>query len=182
MNAAEEFMQLHEGRSMISLAIGAVLGTMRDADDQAYAKDRQSATPRMFMLGPEASMDRVKGQVVMTEQLFDERMGRTFSPEQVIIFSQNVIEGLAKDLWGAEFSQQTRKGELRNTLQEHIRSPDENEQRFARLALTLYDVYRKPAQHNLRAFQCTWEEARFFHSGMRTLVELSDKIKTKRLA
>ena len=174
-----DFTLLLESQAAVSLAMGAVLGTMYQGDNEAYTKDAASATPRMFMLSPEATVERVKYQVYAAEKLLDERTGRGFAPEQVISFSQNVIEGLTKDLWGLQFSQQPRKGELRNVLQEHINSLDENERRFSRLALALYDVYRKPAQHNLREFQCTWEEARFFHTGMRALVELSDKIKAK---
>jgi hypothetical protein len=149
-------------------------------DEKAYAKDAASPTPRMFMLSSTASWERIKGQVLVTEQILSERNKPGLTPQHVVIFSENLIEGLAKELWGAQFLSGTRKGELRNILREHFDSRDEDERRFARIALMLYDTYRRPAQHDVQNFQCTWEEARFFHVGTRALVELSEAIKKKR--
>ena len=103
-------------------------------------------------------------------------------PEHVVTFSENLIEGLVKDLWKGEISSSSREGSLWNVLREHCKSSDEDECRFARIALTLYDVYRKPAQHDMHSFHCTWSEARFFHIGIKTLLELSDSIKKRQLS
>ena len=178
--SSDESLQLREAQATVSLALGGVLGSMYQADSDAYIKDMASPMPRMFMLGPQASLDRIKGQVYVVEQMFDTRDKLHLRPEDAVFYSANLIEGLAKDLWAAEFSISDRSGGVRNILREHCQSENEDERRFASIALALYMNYRNPSQHDAANFRCTWHEAWFFHTGTRTLVELSDKIKNNR--
>ena len=94
-------MQLVEAQNALSLALGVVLGSMCQRDEEAYRRDAESPVPRMFMLGPKASLDRIKGQVYVTEQVFNQGAKLRLRPEHVIVYSENMIEGLTKDLWGA---------------------------------------------------------------------------------
>ena len=55
-------------------------------------------------------------------------------------------------------------------------SGTEDEQRFASIAITLYKCYRNSVAHDFEKFQCSITEAGFFVVGMRTLLELSDRI------
>ena len=99
----------------------------------------------------------------------------------VVSASENVIEGLAKIVWGSEFSSDANKGGLRSVLQRHLgHTEEEHERRFASIALSLHLSYRNSSEHELATFRCTWGEALFFHLGMRTLLELSEVIRKKR--
>jgi hypothetical protein len=157
-------------------ALGTLLGTLRDVDDAAQERDRRSLTPRPYLLSSRASPEQIAGLIRMVEQTFGDLGDKGLQPEYVVNCLANAIEGLAKKLWPKDFDQGGRRGELRNVLQAHFATGSEAERRFARLALTLYDVYRKPVIHELGAFKCTWDEARFFHAGIRTLHTLSEEI------
>lgn len=52
----------------------------------------------------------------------------------------------------------------------------EDEQQFASIAITLYKSYLHDNEHELDKFHCSLTEARFFVSGMPTLLERSDRI------
>jgi hypothetical protein len=91
----------------------------------------------------------------MIEQTFGDCGDRTLQPEYLVNCLAAAIEGLAKKLWPKEFSQGGRKGELRSILQDHRTTGREAERRFCQIALTLYDVYRKPVAHDFGVFKCT---------------------------
>ncbi len=175
-----EMLCLAEARAAIRFALGTLLGRLADVDDAARERDRRSLTPRPYLLSSRASPEQIAGLIRMVEQTFGDLGDKNLQPEYVVNCLANAIEGLAKKLWPTEFDQGSRKGELRNVLQAHFATGSEAERRFARLALTLYDVYRKPVSHDLGAFKCTWDEARFFHAGIRTLHTLSEEVEQSR--
>ncbi len=169
-------LRLAEARKAVWFVLGTLLGTLRDVDDAAQERDRSSLTPRPYLLSSRASPEQIAGLIRMVEQTFGDLRDKNLQPEYLVNCLANAIEGLAKKLWPKEFDQGSRKGELRNVLQAHFATGSEAERRFARLALTLYDVYRKPVSHDLATFKCTWDEARFFHAGIRTLHTLSEEV------
>lgn len=168
-----------QAHARVSLALGSLLGLLRDVDEESIRRDSRALVPRIYMLSSKASTEQIQGLLHLLEQTFSLGDAR-YQPEYVITCSANAIEALAKRLWPNEFDKDTRQGELRNVLRGHTDSQDEIERRFARTALTLYDVYRKPAVHAFGSFRCTWEEARFFYCGMRTLTELAESLLKKR--
>jgi hypothetical protein len=171
---------LAEARTAIWFSLGTLLGTLKDVDNAARERDRGSLTPRPYMLGSRASAEQIAGLIRMVEQTFGDLGDKNLQPEYLVNCLANAIEGLARGLWPMEFDQGGRKGELRNVLQAHCTTGSEAEIRFSRTALTLYDLYRKPVSHGLGVFRCTWEEARFFHAGIRTLHKLSEEIERSR--
>ena len=116
----------------------------------------------------------------MVERTFGDPEDKSLQPEYLVNCLAPAIEALAKKLWPNEFDQNSRRGELRNVLRNHFATGSEAERRFSQLALTLYDVYRKPVAHEFGTFKCTWDEARFFHAGIRTLHTLSEEIEQSR--
>ncbi len=170
-----------EARAAIWFALGTLLGTLRGVDDAAQERDRRSLAPRPYVISSRASAEQIAGLIRMVEQTFGDPGDMGLQPEYVVNCLANAIEGLAKKLWPKEFDQSSRKGEMRNVLQAHCTTESEAEKRFSRVALTLYDLYRKPIAHGLGVFRCTWEEARFFHAGMRTLLKLSEDIEQSRV-
>jgi hypothetical protein len=169
-----------EARAAIWFALGNLLGTLRGVDNAARERDLRSLTPRPYMLSSRASAEQIAGLIRMVDETFSDPGDKNLQPEYLVNCLANAIEGLTKRLWPKEFDQDSRKGELRNVLQAHCATGSEAERRFSRLALTLYDVYRKPVSHGLGVFRCTWEEARFFHAGIRTLHKLSEEIEQSR--
>lgn len=164
----------------VRTAVGIVLGSFRDEDNEAHWRNARSAVPRAFILGTDANADRIGGQIEVIGQFVDDRLGIGAKPEQIVVFAENVIEGLAKGLWPGEFARTGREGTLRNILLEHRRLGTELEKRFSDIALPLYDQYRGRAQHQLRDFQCSWTEARFFYLGIQTLAEIHKGILEER--
>ncbi|MGA2068338.1 MAG: hypothetical protein ABSG86_25420 [Thermoguttaceae bacterium] len=175
-----EMLDLAEARKAIWFALGVLLGTLRDVDDAARERDRRSLTPRPYLLSSRASPEQIAGLIRMVEQTFCDPGDKSLQPEYLVNCLANAIEALAKELWPKEFDLGSRKGELRNVLQAHYATGGEAERRFARIALTLYDLYRKPVTHDLAAFKCTCDEARFFYDGIRTLHTLSQEIAQSR--
>ena len=80
----------------------------------------------------------------MVERTFGDLGDKSLQPEYLVNCLVTAIEGLVRKLGPNEFDQGSRKGELRNVLKAHFATGSEAERRFARLAFTLYDVYRKP--------------------------------------
>jgi hypothetical protein len=171
---------LAEARAAIWFALGTLLGSLKGVDGAAQERDQRSLTPRPYLLTSRASAEQIAGLIRIVEQQFSDLGDRDLKPEYIVNFLGNAIEGLTRKLWPKEFGQAVRKGELRNVLLSHCNTGDEAEKRFSRLALTLYDLYRKPVSHGLGVFRCTSEEARFFHAGIRTLLKLSEDIEQSR--
>ena len=164
----------------VRTTVGIVLGSLRDVDNEAHSRNAQSAVPRAFILGPDATSDRITGQIQIIGQLLDDRIGVAAQPEQIISFAENLIEGLAKSLWPEKFAKHGRERALRNILLEYRRTGTELERHFSDIALPLYDHYRGPAQHQMRDFRCSWTEARYFYLGIQTLSEIQKKIVKER--
>jgi hypothetical protein len=164
-------------RMRIWLALGEVLGFLRDADNVARAAEWASAAPRTFRELFDASGDKVRNAIRDAERALSVETGGEDVAARVIGMLVHGIEALAKRTWpipcsGSQQSQNTLVQELMSKRQ----SGREHEQRFADIAITLYKRYRNPFVHEFEKFRCSFNEARFFVSGMRTLLELSDRI------
>jgi hypothetical protein len=172
----QDALSLAEARATIRFALGNLLGALREVDDAAQERDRRSLTPRPHLLNAGASANQIAGLIRMVEQTFSDRGDKSLQPEYVVNCTANAIEALTKRLWPKEFGQ---KG-LRKILLDHAAVGTQTERRFAQVGLTLYTVYRNPVAHELGTFKCTWDEARFFHSGIRTLHSLSEEVEKSR--
>ncbi len=160
------------------LAFGDVLGTFRETDRLTAGKDRPLPSLRAYQLCGDSSVDKIRAALQLSEQELANESDANHHPENVIAAVANGIEGLARRVWPDDIPKgDARKGKLVGVL--HDKRRDESnqlERRFANLALTLYNEYRKPAHHDLDSFQCTWAEARFFVSGMRVLFDISERL------
>lgn len=161
-------------RMVIWLAFGELLGVLRDADSEAGIADATSMTPRAFQLFPADSPDMVRNRLILVEQELSSRAD--VDPQGIVDYLSPAIEGLAKRIWQQDFIAMGRKGDLVSLYYGKIARGTELEQRFAGISLVLLKQYRNPGQHNFEAFRCSVEEARFFVAGMRTLVDLWDRI------
>jgi hypothetical protein len=165
-------------RQVAGVALGELLGTLKDADVEVQEKDIRSATPRMFPLSRDAPAERVRGQVYLIERELNDRTASGMLPENAVAMLGAAPEALAKQLWPDTFAAAGPRDGVMQILAEKARlSSDENTRKFAQNALHLYKTYRNPAVHNLATYECSWEEARFFLNGIRVLLDLHDRIK-----
>ena len=161
------------------LAIGEILGALRDADLAAKEVDWGASTPRAFKVFKSDNSDRVRLILHQVERDLSEKTTPTLVPEDCVGRLGNAIECLTKRLWHNEFSTGY-NGELPNVLHGKMQSPSDIERRFASLALTLYKCYRNPSSHDLDAFRCSLEEARFFVASIRVMLDLYEHIVSDR--
>ena len=93
-------------------------------------------------------------------------------PEDLVTRLAPTIDALAKRAWPQDFMPPGYRGELAGVISGRLHSPNELDRRFASIALNLHKAYRNPTQHQMDEFRCSFEEARFFLAGVRTLVDL----------
>ena len=74
-------------------------------------------------------------------------------PEGVVAMLANAIECLARHAWPKEPTSEP----LSDILHRKRKSGSEAEKRFAEIALPLYRIYRKPAEHRPTTFSCSWQ-------------------------
>lgn len=160
-------------RQAIWFGIGEFLGTLHDADTDAKASDRTTAVPRMFALSRDSTPDRITGQLLLLESQMERYAMTGMTPATVISMLKESIEALAKKVWPSEF-QNLSVGQV---LGKKLKTGNKREKRFASIATSLYHSYRNPDSHEYENFDCTWTEARHFLLGIRTLLEMSKKLR-----
>jgi hypothetical protein len=166
-----------EVRMALWLAFGEILGVLKDVDIVVSRADAASAVSRAFKLQPADTPDVVMDRLLGIETELNSRPD--IPPEEIVERLSPVIEALAKRVWPQDFmpaaGYRGQKGDfvtiLRNR-QNEIWKNSEYDRRFAHIALALCKQYRNPALHDLGTFKCSFEEARFFLAGVRTLVDL----------
>jgi len=133
-------------------------------------------TPRMLKLSPSSPPDKIKNTLQFIQQALNDWTRQSLSPEFVVSCLSNGIEALAKRTWPKHFEGPRIRVKLKGVLEERQRNGDEQEQKFARSALTLYNNYRNQEEHDYDRFQCSLAEAIHFMYGIRVLMELSEDI------
>lgn len=174
----DEFIEFARKTSRaLNLAIGDILGTFRSADLAAGMTTSQLPSLRHFQLRGDSSEDMVRATVAIAER--DLTRPNQFTPEFVVRAISPGIEALVKRHWESELSrnQSAYRGKLGGFLAEKQRNTSGLEERFANIALTLYKTYRRPSEHDLDGFRCSWNEVRFVVSGMRVLLDLYEQLK-----
>ncbi len=156
------------------LTIGEVLGRYHSADVETLAEDAMSPVPRMYRLRQDSPPEQISGAIAFIERAFNDMTGSGLAPEHVVGLLANSIEALARGLWPREFTGPRPK--LTQILDEKTKSTDIRIKRFAWVAMSLHKTYRNVAAHEMGTFRCTWDEARFFYSGIRMLRSLADEI------
>ena len=160
------------------LAFGDVLATFRETDRATAGKDRPLPPLRTYQLMGNSSLDRVRAALQLTEQELADEANAGQIPEVVVACVVHGIEALTRRLWGNEFpaNRDAKRGVV--AVLDHKRKfgQSELEKRFAAVALSLYTAYRNPVAHDFDRFRCTWAETRFFVSGMRVLLDISERL------
>jgi hypothetical protein len=166
----------NRSRAMLWLAFGELLGFLRDVDSLAKTAEWTSAAPRSFRELFDASGDKVRNAIRDAESVLSTDTSEDAAAKAVGTVA-NGIEALARRIWSIRSSRsQKSRSPLMEELISKRQSGTEDEQRFASIAITLYKSYRNPVAHDFDKFQCSITEAGFFVVGMRTLLELSDRI------
>ncbi len=162
----------------LAFALGDVLATFRSADLTSGPPAFTAPSLRQFQLRGDSSEDRVHAAIALAEAQLSKP--EEFHAVNVLGSIVNGIEALTKRLWAEELpaDRSERRG-LVVLLNSKQHSGTEREQRFASIALMLYKAYRNPVQHDLDSVRCTWNEVRFFVSGMRVLLELYEELKQR---
>ena len=170
----------NRSRMRLWLAFGELLGFLRNVDSLARTAEWTSTSPRTFRELFDTSGDKVRRAVRDAEVALSEETSGEEVAAKVVGMLANGIEALAKRVWPIQpsHSQQSHQNGLSRELWSKLESGTETEQRFASIAITLYKQYRNPIVHDLEKFRCSLNEARFFVMGMRTLLELSERIQT----
>jgi hypothetical protein len=158
------------------IAIGELLGVLRDVDVAARAEDAASDVPRAFM--KDDSPDQVEKLLRMAELDLAEKVGRAGAPEYIVSSLKDDIETLTRLVWPNNPRDSVgSRIDLPSIWHDAIKYPaTELHGRFASIALTLYRCYRKPGTHERDSFRCSYDEARFVVAGVRTLVDLRNQI------
>ncbi len=173
-----EMPHLETVRAAVWLAFGEILQAARREEEAAgrpAPKMPTSAMLRAIHLTHESSCDKIRNALASCEEMFDDRNSKLL-PEQIVTILSPGIEALARRVWRGAFERQGPRASVYSVLTERCRSTSGLEQKLARLALTLYQVYRNPSQHDFDAFHCDQNGALFFLTGMRELWELSEQI------
>jgi len=175
-NQRNAIQHANRSRAMLWLAFGELIGFLRDADSLARSAEWTSAAPRSLRELFDASGGKVRNAIREAELALSADTSEDTAARAVEMVA-NCIEALAKRICSIQSS---RSQQTQNTLMQELmskqRSGTEDEQRFASIAITLYKSYRNPVVHEYEKFQCSVTEARFFVLGMRTLLDLSDRI------
>lgn len=166
--------QVANARMVIWLAFGEVLGVLRDSDRDFEAADSAAAISRTLQVLPSDSADEIHQRLLKVESDFNNDRAR---PEEIVTLLAPTIEALAKRVWPRDFSESSWRGELSAVLHGKLHSAAPLDVRFASIAITLHKAYRNMALHDLDSFRCSFEEARFFLAGVRTLVDLLRRMK-----
>lgn len=157
----------------IWLCFGSVLGYLRAGNEGAERNlEHSSAAPRTWTYFFDESGDKVKKAVAQAEEWFGENADSEDLARTIITQLQGVIEAIARRLHSPE---QPWPG-LNNFLHGFLHQGSRFEQRFAGIGLVLLKQYRNPVAHEFASFSATMLEARFFTDGIRTMLELSDRI------
>ena len=158
------------------ISLGEVLGGLRDADTEVKLTDVKSAVPRTYAIGGAESPDSVRTRLFNVERALNENPNPNHLSEDVVARLAPMIEALAKRVWPEAFTPPNWDGKLVSVYHGKLYSSSELEERFANISLTLHKSYRNPANHDFDKFKCSFEEARFFLTGVRTLVDLWERI------
>lgn len=173
---AEEIRKLSTIRNAAWLAFGEILHAAKDAPDGGGASAPRLAARqklRLVRLTADLTPGEFRARLLHVQEMFEKGDVSEF-PEDVILCLGPGIENLTRRVWGESFHGAAK---LRAVLQERLRSSDDEERRFASVAMTLYDAYRNPSQHQYELFTCSLNAAMFFFLGMRELFDLSEAIR-----
>ena len=155
------------------LYFGSILGYLRAGNEGAERNlEHSSAAPRTWTYFFDESGDKVKKAVAQAEEWFGENADSEDLARTIITQLQGAIEAIARRLHSPE---QPWPG-LNNFLHGFLHQGSRFEQRFAGIGLVLLKQYRNPVAHEFASFSATMLEARFFTDGIRTMLELSDRI------
>jgi hypothetical protein len=165
---------LNLARSYFWIALGEILGVLRVPDQAFWTRDAASAMPRCITFEID-SADRIRQRLDITMRDLSEHSDQAGRPEAAVSSTYQAIEGLCRRVWPEEFPLNTTR--LPAMLATKLTSPNELERRFAGIARNLYLTYRNCASHDPDTFSCSVAEAVFFVNGIRTLVDLWQRIR-----
>lgn len=171
-----------EAQRAVWLAFGEVVSVLRDVDLQVRRRDWSAPVPRAFGVTPPDDADRIRTEIRMVEQQLAEKPLEEGMQWRIVSPLVPFIEGMANRVWPTELSVvQDQQSVLMTVLHNKSRrqNPDENERRFANIALSLHKSYRNIVSHDPDGFHCSLEESRFFVAGVRVLLDLSDRLLQK---
>lgn len=161
------------------IAVGEILGVLRDLDVPLMQEDSRAVVPRAFV-EIDATDDEIEKHLRKAEEDLSRGAEGDFLPKYVIAAASPVIEGLTKRVWPNAF-QSNDVIAVASVLHSHLHDQTpEFERRFASIAVTLYTRYRNVAQHEVERVKLSYDEARFFVAGIRTLLNLSKRIAESR--
>jgi hypothetical protein len=172
-----EHVEVHR---LVWLAFGEVLAILRESDADARREDASSPAPRSLRPIPVESPDRIRRLVHEAEREINERQPNELSPEKLVASLAPSIETLARRLWPNDFAAGFGANPTGSILHQRLHQGSSLEKRFASNALTLYKMYRNPAQHDYDNFSCSLAESRWFVLGVRVLLDLFDQITADR--
>ena len=159
-------------RTNLCLIVGELLGALRaEHEEPNYFAEAQRTLPRMFHVSRTSGMSKIDGSLCLVEKCFhDDHLRAIIPPESIIQMICHAVEILSRELWEidqkmGQFLEWKSKG-----------GKDEKERKFARIAYCLYTAYRIDADHKPNIFQCNWDEAWFFYSGVRSLQTIAQSI------
>jgi len=135
--------------------------------------------PRALISSGE-SADKIRQRLDLAVRDLSNHADEAGRPEVAVSSTCQVIEDLTRRLWPDRFemgSSPDLPAMWRNLF---LCPPTELEGRFGSIATTLHFTYRNPASHRVDDFKCSAIEAFFFIQGLRTLVDLWERIKKER--
>lgn len=181
MNRWSALRDLDRIRLWTLLGFGEVLGALREADMDAKREEWATHSPRTFRDLFDVKGDKVREALAAAEKELNESTYMTRLPERLIRGLGGSIEAIVRRLWPMNCASIRQAGfDLAATLHEKRSRGTELEQRFASIAIALYKSYRNPAEHEFDSFKCSFDEAKFFLSGIRTLLQLAEQIEAAR--
>lgn len=173
------FSQSGTAMNHCMLALGNVLGVLHDADAEFNDRNADAPMPREFRLAPSDTADDALEQIMRVERELS--INPNWDPKDTIHRLAVTIESIARKLWPNAFS--TRADPSVTWLFGDIIKSEEStatERRFASIGRTLMASYRNPVSHDFVSVKISLNEARFFLSAVRALVDLWQQIEEER--
>jgi hypothetical protein len=141
-----QLAQAHDAIGLVWIAVGELLGMLRDADEVVKVQDATALTPRAFAFAISAkdTPDRIREQLVLARRDLSGNPGESGRPESTVHRVYGAIQAIMERLWPEEFESGS-EPRLTDVLNERLyhRGAPELERRFASIARPPCNPYRQ---------------------------------------
>lgn len=170
---SEMAYNIRECRQRLWTAFGALVSTFSRSQDEFDRRQTDALLPRAFAEVCKHDPKSIGSEIHRLAVLLE---SPHFAPQDAVRIMSAGVEGLVARVWPLETN---RENGIGRTLRDKLHATQDLERRFAAIANSLWQQYRRPATHEVD-FACSFQEARYFLTGIWALADLAERIEEKR--